>query len=370
MMKRTAKPVSGARRLSDGSLTAGPGTLWLGAFVALAVLSACGFAAAQEQEAGIHVPLAARTDATRGKMPAPRRQLQYLVAPDDLLDIYVVDVPELSREYRVSPDGTLTLPLLQKPISAQGLTPNQLSAVVSDRLRTAQMVSDPHVIVTVKSSRAHSVAIMGAVRRPQIYTLFGTTTLLDVLSQAEGLADDAGNTALVTRGDVAQRSLAGGGGSPGSRHAGVGDVAIRVDLKKLLESGDPSLNLLIYPGDKVTVERAGVVYVVGAVHRPGGFTLKNDHEDMTVLKAIALGEGMTSTAMRKNALIIRQSRQIPGGRQEIRVNLVKVFAGRAPDQPLRPNDILFVPDSTSKKALKRSAEAALQIATGVIIFRR
>jgi hypothetical protein len=69
-------------------------------------------------------------------------------------------------------------------------------------------------------------------------------------------------------------------------------------------------------------------------------------------------------------MIIRQSPKVPGGRQEITVNLAKVFAGRAPDQELQPNDILFVPDSTSRKALRQGANTALQIATGVIIFRR
>ena len=303
----------------------------------------------------------------------PARQanpLPYFIAPDDLLQIDVLDVDQLSREYRVGPDGTITIPLLSNSIVAKGLTPEQLSAVISDRLRTSGLVSKPHVIVAVKSSRVNSVAILGAVRKPQIYPVFGTTTLLDVISQAEGLADDAGSTAIVTRGELARQSAdQGSGAGEAGQESGTGPVQ-KVDLKELMQSGDSALNLTIYPGDRITVDRAGIVYVVGAVNRPGGFTLRSDREEMTVLKAVALGEGLTTTARARNAMIIRQGPQIPGGRQEIAVNLSNIVAGRAPDHELLPNDILFVPDSASKKALRRGAEAAVQIATGIIIFRR
>jgi polysaccharide biosynthesis/export protein len=302
--------------------------------------------------------------------PVISNALQYFISQDDLLEIDVIDVPELSREYRVGPAGTITIPLLSDAIVAQGLTPEQLSAVISDRLRTTGLVSKPHVVVTVKTSRVHSVAILGAVRRPQIYPVFGTTTLLDILSQAEGLADDAGNTAIVTRGPMAMQVLKSSQDSSNSGTAITKGSAIRVDLKELMESGDPALNLTVYPGDRVTVGRAGIVYVVGAVNRPGGFTLKSDRDEMTVLKAVALGEGLSATARGKNAMVIRQGPQVPGGREEIPVNLTKVVSGQAPDQNLRPNDILFIPDSTSKKALRRGAEAAVQIATGIIVFHR
>jgi polysaccharide biosynthesis/export protein len=337
---------------------------------ALMVLLPRGLEAQQTDAASARIsPDAPARSQTSGALPVAG-PLQYFIAPDDLLEIDVMDVAELSREYRVGPDGAITIPLLSSSIVAQGLTPEQLAAVISDRLRMSGLVSKPHVVVAVKSSRVHSVAILGAVRRPQIYPVFGTTTLLDIISQAEGLADDAGNSAIVTRGDMA-RQAAKPAGNPGDSEAANTQSAVeKVDLKKLMESGDPALNLTIYPGDRVTVERAGIVYVVGAVNRPGGFTLRSDHEEMTVLKAVALGEGLSSTARAKDAMIIRQGPQIPGGREEIAVNLSNVVSGRAPDQRLRPNDILFVPDSASKRALRRGAEAAIQIATGIIIFRR
>lgn len=293
--------------------------------------------------------------------------LEYAVDANDVINVYVIDVPQLSRDYRVSPDGSLTIPLLPSSIAAEGLTLNQLAEVISDKLRAAGLVSHPHVIVTIKSSQAHAVAIAGAVEKPQIYPIFGPTTLLDVLSQAGGLGPDAGNTAIITRGGAAARAL-WLTQDPDSSTSVAG--TIRVNLQKLLSTGDPSLNVTIYPGDKVTIQRAGVVYVVGAVRRPGGFTMSSGREKMTVLQALALGEGLKSTALEKKAMIIRRGKQLPEGREEISVNLKEILSGHASDPGLEASDILFVPDSASKRALRRGAEAAIQMATGVVILGR
>jgi polysaccharide biosynthesis/export protein len=223
--------------------------------------------------------------------------------------------------------------------------------------------------VEVKESRLHSVAVTGAVKKPQIYPVFAKTTLLDVLSQAEGLSEDAGQVANVPRGDAALARKGLPGGADGAGQSPVAQTST-IDLKRLLQTGDPRLNIALYPGDRVTVQRAGIIYVVGAVVRPGGFTLKNDQEQMTVLKAIALAEDLKSTAIRKRAMIIRDVPASAGpARQELPVNLSEVLEGRAPDPPMQANDILFVPDSSTQKAMRRAAEAALQIATGVIIWR-
>ena len=298
---------------------------------------------------------------------SPGGDMEYVIAADDVLDVDVVDVPQFSRDYRVGPDGTITIPLLSSPVTAEGLTLNQLSAVISNKLRAAELVGHPHVVVSVKSSQAHAVAISGAVHAPQIYPIFGPTTLLDVLSQAGGLTADAGSMAIITRSGAAARA------SWLTKDAGpVADAggSLKVDLRKLLATGDPGLNITIYPGDKVTVQRAGVVYVVGAVERPGGFTLSSGRDKMTVLQAVAMSEGLKSTALQKRAMIIRRGRQFPDGREEIAVNLKKILAGHASDPGLEANDILFVPDSVSKRALQRGADAAMQIATGIVIWGR
>ena len=308
--------------------------------------------------------------ASNASTPSASAGHEFLITPDDLLEIIVFDVPQMSREYRVSPRGEIVFPLLPKPIMAAGKTPVQLSQAIAIELQSAAILSSPQVNVEVRESRMHSVAITGAVKKPQIYQVFGRTTLMDVLSQAEGLAPEAGNTVVVTRTDFALRQLqlrepsaSEGTASPPAR-------TTTVDLKRLMETGDPALNLEIYPGDRVTVQRAGIIYVVGAVNRPGGFPLSDDQEDITVLKAVALAQDLKSTAIRSKAVIIRKNAQSPEGHEEIPVDLKMVLARRAPDPAMRPSDILFVPDSPGKKAAGRLAEAALQVTTGIIIWRR
>jgi polysaccharide export outer membrane protein len=315
------------------------------------------------------------TDSTRpapevpAAVPPKAVAEDYVISPDDELDISVLDVAELSRTYRVSPTGMIAVPLLTKPIKAAGKSPSQLSQILADELRAAGMVSHPQVSVQVKASRLHSVAIAGAVKRPQIYQILGKTTLLDALSQAEGLSDDAGNTAIITRGDISSRIL--GLDAPKETESGdplLSSRTVMVDLKRLMEEGDPTLNYDLYPGDRVTVQRAGIVYVVGAVNRAGGFVLKNDREQMTVLKALALAEFVKSTADTKKTMIIRGGPKSPGGAQEIPVELDKMLKGRIKDRVLLANDILFIPDSSSKRAIHRAGEAAAQAAS-LLVYR-
>lgn len=294
---------------------------------------------------------------------------EYVISPDDVLDIYIVDVPELSRNYRVGPTGTVKFPLLERPLTAAGLTLTAFSDRITAELKSAGLISAPQVTVSVQQSRLHAIAVTGAVKRPQIYPVLGRTTLLDVLSQAEGLADDASSTAIVRRGDLAAAALGleTEGKSKGEAEA---ILTVSVDLRHLLESGDSSANLDLYPGDRVTIPKAGIVYVVGAVNRPGGFTLKAAQKGMTVLQALAMAEDVKSTALRERAMLIRAGGPAAGERQQVPVDLKKVLAGKAPDPVLQADDILFVPDSAGSKAFRRGLEAVLQAATGVVIYRR
>jgi len=340
-----------------------------GRFVAACglIVACCSLLAAQTSAALGH-----QSDVEAGSVPpsASSRTLpDNIIGPDDVLMISVYDAPDMSGEYRVSPTGQIDLPLLSEPIVAAGRTTGQLAALISERYRKAEIVSHPRVTVAVKESRVHAVTIAGAVKKPQIYPVFAKTTLLDVLSQAEGLADDAGTLAIVTRGAIAllaiqQLESCGSGSKLASC-----DSTFSVDLARLTATGDPLLNVDLYPGDRVTVQRAGIVYVVGAVNRPGGFPLKTGQEDMTVIQAVALAEDLKPTAARSKAMIIRKNSAAAAGREEIAVDLSKVLAGREPDIKLQASDILFVPDSAGKRALHRGAEAAVTAATWGAIYR-
>jgi polysaccharide export outer membrane protein len=140
-----------------------------------------------------------------------------------------------------------------------------------------------------------------------------------------------------------------------------------VDVKSLLEAKNPRQNVLVKPGDVISVPRADLVYVVGAVRKPGGFVL-SERSNMTVLEAVAMAEGMEKTAAPGRAKIIRGGTTT--ARVEIGVNLSKITSGKSADVPLLANDILIVPGSGAKVAFYRSMEAALQAGIGIAVYRR
>jgi polysaccharide export outer membrane protein len=312
---------------------------------------------------------------------------EYRIGPEDILDINVFAAPELNRQVRVSAGGEISLPLLGE-IRAAGLTPRELEVVLQELLHRTYM-KDPHVSVFVGEMQSHPVSVIGAVRRPGVFQVREAKTLLEVLSLAEGLSDDAGETVFIMRG----ADLSSGSGSmPGSASAttelsasepGAGARAeavldlkdarqssgnvIEANLKSLLESGDASdNNPVVYPGDIVKVTRAGVVYVVGEVQKPGGFALKSN-ESISVLQAIALSEGLKRTAAKSGARIIRTD-QHTGERKETPIDLSTIMGGKSPDPMLEPRDIVFVPNSAVKATWSRGMEAAAQALTGLLIF--
>src|SRR5256885_303777 len=225
---------------------------------------------------------------------------EYRIGPEDVLNINIFEAQELNREVRVSAGGDISLPLLGS-VRAAGLTPRELEFVLQELLHRTYM-KDPHVSVFVHEMQSHPVSVMGAVRRPGVFQIRGSKTLLEVLSLAEGLADDAGETVIILRGAAlsaepdppADHSMdhpaapdppSSGPQSPAEAHAvssslndnrSAPEGAVQVNLKDLLESADSRSNPLVHPGDIVKVTRAGVVYVIGEVRKPGGFVLKSN----------------------------------------------------------------------------------------------
>jgi polysaccharide biosynthesis/export protein len=314
----------------------------------------------------------------------------YQIGPEDLLEISVLEAPDLNRTVRVSDDGTISLALLGS-IPAAGLSARELQADLEDRLRHTYM-KDPQVSVFVQEMRSHPVSVFGAVEKPGVYQIRYAKTLVEVLSMAQGLADDAGDTVIVMRhsnssadpavaalfsvtptlvadppSEIAVPEQGPSGLAPDETSA---KESISINLKDLLDSSNPRSNVLIYPGDQVKVARAGIVYVVGQVHKPGGFLLKTN-ENISVLQAIALAEGVTPNSKGKEARIF-----LGGGSsespKEIPINLDKILAGKMPAPFLKPNDVLFVPSSAGKEALhvlEQSTAGIVGALGGAAIYR-
>jgi polysaccharide export outer membrane protein len=300
----------------------------------------------------------------------------YVISSGDLLSIEVFDVPELSRDVRVSESGFVAIPLVPVKVQAGGLTPFQFQDKLAELLQVNGLVTHPQVTVTVKEQHSEPITVIGAVRNPLTIQAVHQMTLLQVLSQAGGISDDAGSKVLVTRKPRPSEPDNTPGETPSAGMSktqsanippGAENTTI-VDLNQLLDSGDPKYNVPLFGGDVVTVPRAGVVYAVGAVQHPGGFVMQSDRQRLTVLKVLSLAGGLTSTAKGGNAVILRQP---PGSeeREQLPIDVKKILTLKREDVTLRQNDILYVPDSTGKHALRRSAEIAIAIATGAAIIR-
>jgi polysaccharide biosynthesis/export protein len=300
---------------------------------------------------------------------AARRQVTDLpIGTGDLIHIDVFEVPDLSRDARVNETGMISLPLIPGKIRAGGLTPFQMEEKLADLLLENGLVSHPQVSVFIKERTSQPVSVVGAVNRPFVFQVYRPTTLLEILAQAGGISPDAGSVIMITRtippkDEPGNNSPGGGVDSPSAS-----TQIIRISLKDLLESGDPAFNIPVYGGDVISVPRAGIVYVVGAVAAPGGFVLQNMGDTMTTFRALALAHGLTSSAKGDDAVIIRKD-LVTGVNHEIPVHLKKIMARKSADVRLNANDILVVPDSGGKRALHRAGDIVLAASTGLVILR-
>jgi len=308
----------------------------------------------------------------------------YVIGANDLVEIAVFDIKDLDRVVRVSNQGRITLPLIGS-VQASGLTARELEVVIAELLRQ-KYVKNPQVSVFIKEFQSRPVAIYGAVKKPGIVQLQSPRTLIEMLALAEGFSEDAGDYVTVRRHQSPRSPAPSSTGSqaepvspsPASAPVTASDgpdssgspekvEIIKVRISDLISSNESRFNLLIEPGDAINVSKAGIVYVIGDVGRPGGFVLK-ERESLTVLQAVSLAEGVHGTAAKSATRIIRKHPD--GTKEEIPIDLAKVFEGKQPDVPLQNNDVLFVPASASKSAMRRGAEAVLQAATGIAIYRR
>ncbi len=288
------------------------------------------------------------------------KQGDYLIGSGDLLGIEVFDVPELSRDVRVNETGYISLPLMPSKVRASGLTPFQLQDKLAELLQTNGLVSTPQVSVSVKEQHSQPITVIGAVKSPMVIQALRKTTLLQALSQAGGISDDAGGTVIVTRPatDVSELAVPDDAAAPSAPQT------FTIKLSDILESGDPRFNIPLVGGDVVSVPRAGIIYVVGAVNHPGGFLLQNDFDRMTMLKMLSLAGGTTTTAKMKKAVILRRNPST-GGRDQVPVDLSKIMHLKTQDVTMQANDILFVPDSNGLRALHRAGDVGVALTEGL-----
>lgn len=291
------------------------------------------------------------------------------IGTGDLLHIDVFDVPELSRDVRVSDTGEISFPLVRERIAAAGLTPFQLQTKLEEILQEKGLVSHPNVTVFLREQNSQPISVVGAVNHTMVYQVTRPTTLLEVLAQAGGISDTAGDTIIITRPVLEGPAEAKAVSESTSNEPQEQEQKIIIRLRDLLENGDSVYNIQVYGGDTITVPPAGIVYVLGfGISQPGGYVLQGHGEQVTVLEAIALAHGLTGFAKANDTVILRNN-PASGRRDSIPVRLKDIQDHKKDDVILQSNDILYVPDSKGRKALARGTEAAIGIGSGIALYR-
>jgi polysaccharide export outer membrane protein len=249
---------------------------------------------------------------SRAQQPVPP---DYRIGVDDVLAISVWDNKDLDQVVFVRPDGRISLPLLGE-VKAGGLTVAELARKLSEEYQ--KTVKGAQVTVSVREIRSRPVFFVGGVARPGPMQLTQELSLLQAISLAGGLLPAADlESAFVLRGN--QR--------------------IPVDFVRLIQKADITQNLRLQPGDTIVVPVAEVVYVQGEVKAPG--TVKYTR-DLTVVKAIVMTGGFTPLAAPKRVTLLRND---GGKRENLRLNVQQMMSDpeSAPDLPLKPNDVIIVP---------------------------
>jgi polysaccharide export outer membrane protein len=243
--------------------------------------------------------------------------------------------------------------MLRQRIKADGLMPSELERAVAEALVNEQLLVDPFVTVTVVEYHSRPISVVGAVRKPITFQAVGTVTLIDALTRAEGLNEEAAGEILVSHSDAS-----------GNR-----SIAQRILYRQLIDAADPSLNLRLTGGEEIRVPMVSKIFVIGNVKRPGAFSI-TDNGAMTVLKAVALCEGLAPYSSK--VAYIQRTDDKTTAKSEIEVELRKILDRKAPDVELQPKDILYIPDNTGRRltagVLERLAGFGSATASGVLIW--
>ena len=338
-----------------------------GKLVAVAVLSVSaqsGFAWCQSLSrgpvlVGRGVPVLGTLVATSRDAQSAQNSGDVLGAGDQIL-LTIADLDEVKNlSVRISSDGSLDLPLVGI-VAAGGMSVPALRTTLVALY--SKYITAPQLSLQVTSSQTRTVSVLGEVNTPNVQELTGPLTLLAAISKAGGIRPDAGPQVIVTRrasvGTIPLPTVALS--DAGAYYRGT------VVLDDLMAEKKPEDNILLLPGDVVTVPKGSLVYVIGNVKRSGGFPLRSG--TVSLIEALSLAEGLAPNAKSQNAKILRRTGQADK-REEIPVDINRVLAGKQADPQLIANDILFVPSSNAKAGFRRATEAILQVTTGVLIYR-
>jgi polysaccharide biosynthesis/export protein len=274
-------------------------------------------------------------------VPCFAQQESLLIGPGDLIQVDVMDTPEMEQQVRVTDDGSAPLAYVGS-IHVAGLTPAKAAAGIQAALIDQHVMHRPQVTVRMIELATQDVSVLGQVHTPGTYSITTPQTILKVLSLAGGLTEAADRNVVVKRGKSS-------------------------DQLKYYVSNDSEEALsdvvMVYPGDTVLISRAPMVYVMGDVNRPGGYAIATNDGRLSVLQVIAMAGSANKTSVQSHVRLIRTTDR---GQVELPVRLDKMEKGKQPPLMLQANDIVYVPFSWMKNVAMSSANIAASTAGAAV----
>ncbi len=291
------------------------------------------------------MPLTICRAQTSNAAPAPvegSRSAQILIRPGDTIGITVFNAADLSRDVRVSEDGTVNLPLLGDfPVA--DLSEAEAAHQIDQAFLLHHVLLHPQTAVFIREFATKGVTIVGEVVRPNVYAIAGSRSLIDIIALAGGLTPRADTRITI------------------ERRNGTIDQAI---IPLPLDNGVLTLrnDTPVYAGDRIVVQRAGMIYVLGEVSRPGGYVMEQNG-NITVLQAIAAANGTTRVAGSNSAVLIHRT---PSGYTTGKLLLKDISRGKRPDFALQANDVIYIPESTLRNFVVNAPEILGSLAGAAI----
>ncbi len=272
----------------------------------------------------------------------------YRIGPGDVLSVTVAGEPDLKgTKVKVSQEGTIELLYIERSIKVAGLSEQQATELL--RKEFTVILKEPQVTIFIEEYHAQKVSIAGAVNRPKQVALNREMRVYDLISDAGGLTDKAGNVIHLVR-FYPTESM---------------EIIVINDLIR-----KPVLNRVLRDGDMINVPEAGIIYVTGSgVNKPGAFPLK---EPITLTAAIALAGGLSQDAKKKEVQLVRSNGTDQTAVKETVINFADIEKDATKDIILRPYDVVMVPESNRGKQTRSLIQAfagGLSSALGWGIFR-
>jgi len=267
----------------------------------------------------------------------------YILGPGDLIQLTVFETKDLNTEVRVSSRGQVSLPLIGT-VDVRNLTAAEAEEKI-EKLLAANYLQDPHVSIFIKEHVSRQITLVGSFKKPGTYDYVAKRNLLDVIAIAEGLTENAGTAAYITRLDDKTKK----------------NINYFVDLDQLIKKGNMAQNIMVLGGDVIFIPETGQCFVDGAVRKPGTYPIKSG---MTITEVVTLAGGLAGYADTDKIKLIRHMG--PGQeRQVLSLSYNDLQAGVGDSLLIKDQDIIFAESSSSGMLFSGSGFTLGFLGTGV-----